>query len=86
MMDGNFSQAYLNSLGSGFANVFGSAASAPCATANSCRSVAGGNKVLQIPGGMIPASMLDPNSQALYKLMPQPNANRSRKAVITFRT
>src|SRR5208283_5524415 len=27
------------------------------------------------PGGMIPASMLDPNSAALYKTFPQPNTN-----------
>jgi hypothetical protein len=68
MMNGNFSQSYLNTLGSGFANTFGSAATAPCAT--SCTGNPNG-----LPGGMIPVSQLDPNSQALYKLMPQPNAN-----------
>jgi len=71
MMGGNFSQSYLNSLGSGYAGTFGSAANAP-ATAT---SVAGGAQNMSFPGGIIPTSLLDPNSQALYKLMPQPNAN-----------
>ena len=84
MMNGNFSQSYLNSLGSGFANTFGSAATAPCANANSCTTVAGGSQNLQLPGGMIPASMLDPNSLALYKLMPQPNVNPATQGGYNF--
>jgi hypothetical protein len=66
MMGGNFSPAYLQSLGSNFANgTFANNAVVPCQ--NTCT-----NNVT-FPGGIIPATMLDPNSAALYKTMPQPN-------------
>jgi hypothetical protein len=66
MMQGNFSPAYLATLGSNLANgPFQNNTLAPCATQCS-------NGQLW-PGGMIPASQLDSNSAALYKTFPQPN-------------
>jgi hypothetical protein len=68
MMNGNFSPAYLASLGSNFKNgSFGNNAVAPCATA--CTNG------VTFPGGIIPASLLDKNSLALYKTFPQPNVD-----------
>ncbi len=68
MMQGNFSPAYLKSLGSTFANgPFGLDGGIPCPK--------GCTNGVSVPGGMIPPSLLDPNSAALYKTMPQPNVN-----------
>jgi hypothetical protein len=66
MMQGNFSPAYLASLGSNFANgPFANNSVQPCQ--NTCT-----NNVT-FPGGIIPLTMIDQNSLALYKTMPQPN-------------
>jgi hypothetical protein len=68
MMAGNFSPAYLASLGSNFKNgTFGNNSVAPCA--NGCTNG------VTFPGGIIPASMLDPNSAALYKTFPKSNVD-----------
>jgi len=68
MAGGNFSPAYLASLGPNFANgSFANNAVVPC------QSVCTNN--VTFPGGIIPPSMLDPNSAALYKTFPQPNTN-----------
>ena len=68
MMAGNFSPAYLASLGSKVANgTFGNNVVAPCP--NGCTNG------VTFPGGIIPASMLDPNSAALYKTFPQSNTD-----------
>ncbi|HVP00336.1 MAG TPA: carboxypeptidase regulatory-like domain-containing protein [Bryobacteraceae bacterium] len=70
MMQGNFSPTYLASLGPNFANgTFGNNAVAPCATPTSCTQGA------YFPGGIIPPTMIDKNSLALYSTMPQPNTN-----------
>jgi hypothetical protein len=69
MMSGNFSPAYIASLGSNFANgPFSLDAANPCVV----RSCTNG---VTLANGMIPAGLLDPNSAALYKTMPQPNLN-----------
>jgi len=66
MMNGNFSPSYLASLGSTFANgTFGNNAVAPCASA--CTNG------VTFPGGIIPASMINQDSVALYKTFPAPN-------------
>ncbi len=66
MMDGNFSPAYLQSLGSNFLNgSFGNNGVVPC------QSTCTNNTTF--PGGMIPQSLLDPNSAALYKTFPAAN-------------
>jgi hypothetical protein len=68
MMGGNFSPSYIASLGSGFANAHSAGAAA-----------LGGNAVSQdgrsFPGGLIPKSMLDPNSAIYMGLFPKPNTN-----------
>ncbi len=75
MMQGNFSPAYLASLGANFANgTFSNNSVGPCAAANSCYDPTG-NKTVSFPGGMIPQTMIDQNSLALYKTMPQPNVD-----------
>ncbi len=82
MMNGNFSPAYLNSLGAGFANSFGTAAAPPCGANPSAANGSSINNTsapgcggASFPGGMIPASKLDPNSLALYNTMPAPNVD-----------
>ena len=61
MLGGNFSPAYLQSLGS---------------TIASARSVDVSNvNATMFPGGMIPASQLDPNSSAYMSLFPKPNVD-----------
>jgi len=62
MQAGNFTPAYLASLGPGFATAKGGAG------ANNVNSTL-------YPGGQIPTTALDPNSAVLLKLMPQPNIN-----------
>jgi len=73
MEGGNFSPAYLASLGSGFANARSNAAIVPCvngtSTGNGCGSLT------NIVGGMIPQSLIDPNSLAYLKTFPAANEN-----------
>lgn len=65
MMNGNFSRSYLDSLGPGFANARSSANVTP-----------GGNAGAALfPGGIIPKSMIDPNSAIYMSLFPKPNTN-----------
>ena len=55
MMGGNFSPAYLATLGDTFKNgSFGNNAVAPCPSG--CTATAGGDKTVTFPGGIIPAS------------------------------
>jgi hypothetical protein len=61
MKAGNFTPAYLSSLGTGFKN-------------NMYVDSAGLSSTL-FPTGQIPASAIDPNSAAILKLMPAPNVN-----------
>ena len=61
MLGGNFSPAYLSSLGS----AFNSSQYLDSAHLNSAL----------FPSGMIPASQIDPNSMAMLKLMPKPNVD-----------
>ena len=69
MLQGNFSPSYLASLGPGFAAAHSAANVVPCGNGqNGCSSTS-------FPGGIIPQSMLDPNSLAYAKTFPQPNAN-----------
>ncbi|MGA2580038.1 MAG: TonB-dependent receptor [Bryobacteraceae bacterium] len=65
MQAGNFTPAYLASLGPGFASAHSTAASPLNNTLGT--SIA--------PGGQIPATQLDPNSAILLKLMPAPNVD-----------
>jgi hypothetical protein len=65
MQAGNFTPAYISTLGTGFANV--RSAGAAGLTANNWATIA--------PGGQIPATDIDPNSAALLKLMPAPNVD-----------
>ncbi len=74
MMQGNFSPSYLASLGSNLASgPFGNNTVAPC--------VGGCTNGVNLTGGMIPASLLDPNSAALYKTFPQPNISPSSNPI-----
>ncbi len=68
MKGGNFSQSYLNSLGPGFKNARNAAANPPGGNATSSDKI-------NFPGGMIPASMIDPSSIAYMSLFPKPNAD-----------
>ena len=65
MKAGNFSQSYLDSLGSGFHNARSQANSVPAGNA-------GANFA---PGGIIPAAQIDPNSAIYMKLYPAPNTD-----------
>jgi len=66
MMNGNFSPSYLASLGPQLAaGPFQNNTVAPCVTA--CTNG------VTFPGGIIPASMINQDSLALYKTFPQPN-------------
>lgn len=67
MLQGNFGPAYLATLGPGFANSHPDANVVPCASA--C------NAGLSFPGGMLPQSLLDPNSLAYIGTFPKPNAD-----------
>ena len=68
MMNGNFSPAYLASLGSHVKNgTFGNNVVAPCP--NGCTNG------VTFPGGIIPLAMLDKNSAALFKTFPKPNVD-----------
>src|SRR3984957_6488864 len=74
MMQGNFSPTYLASLGGNFATgTFSNNAVVPCQ--NTCT-----NNVT-FPGGIIPLTMIDKNSLALYKTFPQPNTNPNSNAI-----
>lgn len=69
MLGGNFSPQYLASLGPGFAAAHNNAAVVPCGNnQNGCSS-------MSFPGGIIPKSMLDPNSLIYASTFPKPNAN-----------
>ncbi len=67
MFQGNFSPAYLASFGQNVKNNWG----------GSYENTLGGNCgcASLYPGGMIPASLQDPNSAILWKTMPAPNAD-----------
>jgi len=68
MMGGNFSPSYLASLGPQLASgPFANNTVVPCQ--NTCTNNT------TFPGGIIPTNLLDPNSAALYKTMPQPNTD-----------
>ncbi len=73
MKAGNFSRAYLDSLGPGFANARSAGNVSPggnaCSSDGAC-----------YPNGMIPASQLDPNSAAYLKLFPKPNVDPKSNA------
>jgi len=74
MMQGNFSPAYLATLGTNIKNgPFAWALTPPCS--GGCTATSGGAKTVTYPGGIIPQSALDPNSAALYATMPKPNVN-----------
>jgi hypothetical protein len=69
MLQGNFTPAYLASLGPGFASAHSEAAVVPCGSGqNGCSS-------LSFPGGMIPQTALDPNSLIYASTFPKTNAN-----------
>jgi hypothetical protein len=69
MLAGNFSPEYLNSLGPGFAAAHSAAAVVPCG--NNQNGCAG----LNINNGVIPKSLLDPNSAIYASTFPKPNAD-----------
>jgi len=70
MLAGNFSPAYIASLGSGYQNARSNGAVVPCSSnQNGCSSLT------NIVGGMIPQSLFDPNSMAYLKLDPAANEN-----------
>lgn len=69
MLQGNFSPAYLASLGPGFAAAHGNANVVPCGNnQNGCAN-------FNFPGGMIPQSLMDPNSLIYLKTFPAVNTN-----------
>ncbi len=75
----DFSPSYLASLGKAWAGNFG-ATSTPCAPnsttgAATCITSVGGPANFSSTTGQLPLSMLDPNSLALWKLMPTPNVD-----------
>ena len=65
MMAGNFTPAYLASLGPGFA----------ASRSAGAQNLTKGQGPTVAPGGQIPASAIDPNSAAILKLMPTPNVD-----------
>jgi len=74
MMAGNFTPAYLSSLGPGFATAKGGAGANNITGAN-C------SNTCSFPTGQIPTTDLDPNSEILLHLMPQPNINPVSSAI-----
>ena len=62
MLQGNFTPAYLQSLGPNFMN-------------NEYLDSATLNSALSFPTGQIPASQINPSSLSMLNLMPQPNVN-----------
>jgi hypothetical protein len=68
MLNGNFSPAYLASLGPGFAN-------GHSAAANTLGGNAASQDGVNFPDGIIPKSMMDPNSLKYISLFPQPSTN-----------
>jgi hypothetical protein len=73
MKAGNFSPEYINSLGPNFKNAYSSAAVTPGGNATSADGI-------QFPGGMIPKTLIDPNSLAYMALFPKPNADPTKTA------
>ncbi|MGA7414366.1 MAG: carboxypeptidase-like regulatory domain-containing protein, partial [Bryobacteraceae bacterium] len=77
MMNGNFSPAYIATLGPGFAtSTYSQDAVAPC-------NPGAPSKCTLPPGGIIPATQLDPNSLALWKTLPKPNTDPTSNATGT---
>ena len=68
MLNGDFSPAHIASLGSGFTNARSTGAQPLGGNATSGDGI-------QFPGGMIPPSMLDPNSKIYTNLFPKSNTN-----------
>ena len=68
MKSGNFSPAYIASLGTGFKNARSAGAVTPGGNATS-------NDKVNFPGGMIPTSLIDPSSIAYMSLFPKPNTD-----------
>ncbi len=86
MRSGDFSPAYLASLGGNVSSTYPQATTVPCGVITSSSGKPQGTgpgcsttslysttNGLSFPGGIIPASAMDPNSLALLKLYPQPN-------------
>ena len=69
MLNGDFSPAYLASLGPGFASAHGNAMVVPCGNNQ------GGCGNISFPGGMIPKSLMDPNSLVYLSTFPKTNSN-----------
>jgi len=69
MQQGNFSPSYIASLGPAFSS------SGPRSIVGTAPTQGGNGGGTPYPGGMIPQSQIDPNSAAMLKLMPQPNAD-----------
>jgi hypothetical protein len=79
---GDFTPAYLTSLGPGFHSSYGSSTGTPCGTADNCNGasnneggVIGNGSGALYPGGQIPLAQIDPNMLAYWKTFPAPNAN-----------
>jgi hypothetical protein len=80
MLSGNFSPAELASLGNGFKNAYGTMSGNPCS--GNCTVTTGGPGVAGVmPGGIIPASMLDPNSLIYAKTYPATTTNPATSPV-----
>ena len=73
MLNGNFSTSYIQSLGTNFANARSTGASGLGGNCNT--GVAQSFCASMAPGGMIPSTMLDPNSAIYMKLFPKPNVD-----------
>jgi Carboxypeptidase regulatory-like domain/TonB-dependent Receptor Plug Domain len=71
MRSGDFSPASLGSIASQATNRWNWLATSPCLAADNRGSCNG----LSFPGGIIPQNQMDPNSLAMLKLYPKPNAD-----------
>ena len=78
MLAGNFSPSYLASLGTGFGNAHSNGAVVPCV--NGTSTGAGCGSLTNIANGMIPQSLIDPNSLAYMKTFPTPTLNPATNA------
>lgn len=74
MRQGNFSPEHIASLGPGFANARSAGAVTPGGNATSSDGIL-------FPGGMIPKSLLDPNSAIYMSLFPAPNVDPAKSAI-----
>ena len=77
MLQGNFSPANIATLGTGYANARNNGAVIPCVASN---TGPGCGNLTNIVGGMIPQSLIDPNSAAYFKLYPAANLNPATNA------